>query len=111
MNWMDVIDPFLVSCAMSSAMLLPRRSKPLDGCFHPQVASERSSFALAFAYLRSNNGYLGQYLIKKLYAHTEYSQSNHPSVWKSAFLSLGIIFATRVVSYEYEHALIKAKAC
>jgi len=35
-SWALAIDPFLVSCAMSSAMLLPRRRKPLDGCFHPQ---------------------------------------------------------------------------
>ena len=38
-SWALAIDPFLMSCATSSAMLLPRRRKPLDGCFHPQGAS------------------------------------------------------------------------
>ena len=33
-SWALAIDPFLGSCATSSAVLLPRRRKPLDECFH-----------------------------------------------------------------------------
>ena len=65
-SWALAIDPLLVSCATLSAMLLPSRRKPLDGCFHLQGASELlerskgsiarpqqgidSSFASAFAF-------------------------------------------------------------
>ena len=38
LSWALAIDPFLVSCATSSAMLLPRRRKPpKDGNIHPML--------------------------------------------------------------------------
>ena len=40
-SWALAIDPFLVSCAKSSAMLLPRTRKRLDGCLYLQGATER----------------------------------------------------------------------